>query len=200
VGLEGAHQLENAALAWVLATKLHASGRFALPAPVRRTGLVNTSWPGRFDRREREGRAILFDVAHNAAGAQALAASLRGAYPGQKLPIVLGVLTDKDHGPILDALGPLSDPLWLTTPVEPERAFPAGELARVSTARGFRSRAIESPGEAALAALAAHAGATPVVITGSLFTVGPAMAALGFDPSAEPVGLRLRRDAASLVP
>jgi len=200
VGLEGPHQIENAALAWFLARAVHEAGRLAIPPSARCTGLENTSWPGRFDRRKRAGRTILFDVAHNADGARALAMALRATYAAEKLPVVLGVLADKDQGAMCDALGPIADPLWLTTPLEPERALRAEELGRIASSRGFRGRVMEPPGEAARAALAAHTGSTPVVITGSLFTVGPAMAALGFDPSAEPVGLRARRGATSCAP
>jgi dihydrofolate synthase/folylpolyglutamate synthase len=198
VGLRGRHQAENAAIAYGLALRLSETGALRLPADARGLGIANTVWPGRFDVRRARGRTFVFDVAHNPAGAQALAALLRETHPESRFPLIVGILGDKDAGPLIDALAPLADPLWATTPEQPERALPAEDLARACRERGFAAEPVATPAAAIEKALCATPASSPIVITGSLFTVGPAMAALGFDPSTERVGLGKRTETASV--
>ena len=77
VGLPGAHQLANAAVAARLLTLLDARGISVSPEAIA-AGLAHPEWPGRLDlRRLPDGREVLLDAAHNPAGAAALASYLQ---------------------------------------------------------------------------------------------------------------------------
>lgn len=63
------------------------------------------SLKARFERRQIAGVGeVLFDVCHNPQGATALAAGLSALYGGRRLPALISILGDKDHGTILDIL------------------------------------------------------------------------------------------------
>ena len=69
VGLRGAHQRANAAVAVRLLQVVGASG-LALPRQAVADGLADPHWPGRLDLRRLSGnREVLLDAAHNPAGA-----------------------------------------------------------------------------------------------------------------------------------
>jgi dihydrofolate synthase/folylpolyglutamate synthase len=190
IGLEGEHQAENAAVALALLDRLHADGILDVPVEARRRGVREARWPGRFDRRWVDGAEVVFDVAHNAEGAHALGRLLQRAWPGCRPPVVLGMLRDKPHAPFLDALLPLAGPLVVTTPGHEQRRLEATEMAALVRERGVDCEVEPDPGAAVRAALR-HGN--PVLVTGSLFTVGAAMASLGIAPGDEPVATRAPR-------
>jgi dihydrofolate synthase/folylpolyglutamate synthase len=73
IGLQGTHQIGNAVVAVRVLELLDEQG-VSVPASAVVAGLARPSWPGRLDlRRLPDGREILFDAAHNPAGAAALA-------------------------------------------------------------------------------------------------------------------------------
>lgn len=84
-GLPGVHQLHNAA--GVLAVVESLQARLPVSETAIRSALPRLQLPGRFERRGR----VIFDVAHNAEAAQALAAHLGS----QRVLLVLGMLSDK---------------------------------------------------------------------------------------------------------
>lgn len=169
--LLGDHQLANAACA---AGILELCG---VPEAAVRQGLAAAAWPGRFEVVRRAPQVVVLDGAHNEAGAAALARTVGQVLGGRSLTLVLGVLADKNVERVVGALAPLADRVIATTPVEERRALPAVQLLE-------RVRACARPG-ATLTAVAGVAAAvdrglevTPVggavLITGSLYLVGPA--------------------------
>ena len=176
--LLGAHQATNAALA------VRALG--VLPDPVRpslaavREGIARTRWPGRLQLEWLGGVPWLFDVAHNVAGVQALAAALRVLPVPRPLAVVVGVLGDKDWRNMMSPLHELGGLVLLTTPptAPQDRRW---NPAEVLTAVPARHAHVETDFTAALER--AHAYAAPaggsVVVTGSFHTVGDALAAFG---------------------
>jgi len=195
LGLEGEHQAENAAVALALVERLHADGVFEIPPGARRRGLGNARWPGRFDRRRVGGRDVVFDVAHNPDGAHALGRLLHRAWPGCRPPLVLGMLRDKPHAPFLDAILPLVGPVVVTTPGHEQRCLHAHEMATLVRERGVACEVEADPAAAVRRALASGGEVPdpPVLVTGSLFTVGAAMEGLGLRPGDEPIGPVARR-------
>lgn len=192
-GLKGRHQAENAALAVTLLDILHQRGSLDVPPSAREMGIAATRWPGRYDRQSTAEGVFIFDVAHNPSGARALADEL-GQGVGRPVNTVLGMLRDKPYRPVLSALRSAVTTLWVTTP-DSERALDAAELASHARAVGYDDIRVEpDPAQAARAA-ASHAQAgvkrEPVVVTGSLFTVGAAMDGLGLAPADQPGGLGL---------
>jgi dihydrofolate synthase/folylpolyglutamate synthase len=174
--LIGDHQVRNTLAA--LAT-LHAAGpAYEIQKEDINRALSTVSLPGRFQR----VRDWIFDVAHNAAGARALAEALAARPSPPPVTIVLGVLKDKDWHGMIDALAPIASRFIITQPLSapPERAWDPLQAAAhanackvpVSLDPDFRvaiERAEGLPGTK--------------VVCGSFHTVGDAMRILGIDPS-----------------
>ena len=95
------------------------------------------------------------------------------------------MLRDKPHDPVLAEMTPIIDHLWVTTPGHKERRFEAADLGAIASARGIPVTVSPRPGDAVRAALRTDG---PVIVTGSLFTVGSAMADLGIWPADEVAG------------
>ena len=161
LGLDGAHQMSNAALALV-ATSL-APG-FAPDERARREGLAAVRWPARL---EWIAPDLLLDAAHNPDGAATLAVVL-AARP-ERFTLLAGVLSDKDIDGVLAQLLPLVARVVCTRPDSPRAIGAEALAARVSAlAPGMPVSAVESIGEAL--AVARQQG--PVVACGSIFLAG----------------------------
>lgn len=175
--LLGAHQAYNAALAIV--TLLASGDEWAPTAAQTVAGLGNVRLPGRFQR----VGSFIFDVAHNPAGAEVLAATLRQLDVARPVTTVLAVLSDKDWRGMIDVLAPVTDRFVLTT----APTAPAGRVWDVGAALAHLHDA-GYPGEAAptlpeALEIAKQQGGSALV-TGSFHTVGDAMACLQVDPLA----------------
>ncbi len=104
LGLRGDHQVPNALVAVRLLEELERQLPVT-PASIT-AGIRDVRWPGRLQMIEVPGgRRVLFDAAHNPAGAWALASYLKREFP-EPLPIVFGALRDKDVSMMLKALLP----------------------------------------------------------------------------------------------
>jgi dihydrofolate synthase/folylpolyglutamate synthase len=176
IGLRGRHQVGNACLALAA---LECAGRAGLvvPAASMRAGLAGAAWEGRLERAA-ERPDVYLDGAHNPASALVLAGALKEFRPDYKRVIlVLGVLQDKDYRGIVAPLAPLADRIVATRP-NYGRALDSAALAAEAGAR--HRDVVVSPSVAGAIELA-RAGAAPddlIVVTGSLYTVGEARAAL----------------------
>jgi dihydrofolate synthase/folylpolyglutamate synthase len=172
LGLEGAHQRRNAAVAaWVLSALSHdwQPGATAIAR-----GFTRARLPGRFDTR---GKWI-FDVAHNAGGMSTLVAALRDVEPRRPRHALVGILGDKNWHEMLALLDAEVDRLWVSIPptAPRDRGWPLEEVRSA-----FPHATIEPDFAAALEGV--QRGAATVLVTGSFHTVGDAMARLpGFPP------------------
>ena len=165
--LPGAHQAENAAAA-VRAAELLAPA-FRIPADAIARGVASVRWPGRLERFERRGRAILLDGCHNAGGAEALARFVADA--GLRPDLIFGAMADKDIESMAAVLAPVVRRVRLV-PAASTRAASPEELLRRFAPRGD-ARAASSLAEALEELLRDPAGA-PIIIAGSLYLVGEA--------------------------
>jgi dihydrofolate synthase / folylpolyglutamate synthase len=179
LSLRGSHQVANAIVAVRLLETARRRG-VDVSAEAIEQALTRTEWPARLELLTLdEGRRVLIDAAHNADGAQALAAYLRQWHPG-KLPLVISVMRDKDVDQILAALVPVSSTI-IATRAPSVRALPEGELAlRIGDTQRRLGRprhvtAIADPAEAVAAALN---GADTVCVAGSIFLAGAVRDAL----------------------
>jgi dihydrofolate synthase/folylpolyglutamate synthase len=175
VGLAGEHQHVNAAIAAELLDILDRSGIVVPPAAVD-AALEGVRWPGRIDLRQLpDGREVLFDAAHNPAGAIALADYLRES--SQRLPLVFAAMRDKDVRAMLEALLPSVRSVVLTRARTPRSADPE-ELARVVRAIAPATPfTIEPALDAALSR--AFEDNRRILVAGSIFLLGDAMQRLG---------------------
>lgn len=164
-GLRGAHQRQNAALAYVAASAIPGVSETALWRGIERTRL-----PGRFQVIERDGKTLVLDVAHNQDSAEALAAALRQELPGRPITMVVGV--SRGHAPegLLNILAPLIHRVVATEP--PFRPRPAEEVVVVASAVGLPSESIADASEAITYAWEQAAPGEVVLVTGSFYTVG----------------------------
>ena len=118
---------------------------------------------------------LLLDSAHNVEGLQATGAALKKL--GRPLRLLYATVSDKD---VPGALACLPDAVahhWCAAEIP--RAMPVEELARQATAVGRSGHVHQSVAEALNAARNQRSGEELVVVLGSVFTVGEALASLG---------------------
>jgi dihydrofolate synthase / folylpolyglutamate synthase len=169
LGLAGAHQVENARVA-VRVLETAAGKGVPIAAQDIVTGLSDVSWPGRLEvRRMSGGREILLDAAHNAAGVEALVAYLKTSN-WQGLPLVFGVMADKDVEGMLRRLLPVVGPVILTQATNSRALEVHRAAALVELASPGRSIVLhERPGDALDAAWRLS---PRIVAAGSIFLIG----------------------------
>lgn len=195
ISFTGLHQVENASLA-IRAIEL-CMGKGAVTSYAVTEGLSHAQWPGRLELVKNEGRTYdyLIDGAHNPSASRALADSLKKYFIPfyEKVVLVMGVMADKDMEGMIKPLLPLASEIIFTAP-EYERAASPVRLAEYASAQGFSSRVKDSvKASMELARELAEKGPqkTLIVITGSFYTIGEAMSALGRECSAQSLA-RLR--------
>ena len=181
--LLGAYQATNAGVAVAVARQLGVTD----PGVVRR-GLRAASWPGRFEVVETEP-AVVLDGAHNPAACAALADTV-AAFDHDRLHLVFGAMTDKDHREMVAAL-PAADTVRTCAPASDRAADPAALARTFETATDATVRVgdgvaddasdtsldsrVDDSVVAALRAAQAEAGPDDLVLlTGSLYCVGAA--------------------------
>lgn len=168
IALRGPHQRGNAALAAAALRLLDGAG-VRVPQEAIARGIATARWPGRLE----EVADAVLDGAHNPDGAAALAAALPVLYPGRPVEMVFGVLSDKDHRGMLEALAPRARRLHLVAPPTARARLPesyrsfAASLGPAVDEHGGVGEAI------ACAREAARDGAL-VCVAGSLYLVGAA--------------------------
>lgn len=169
LGLAGAHQRLNAALAFGALCRLREQG-VVLPDAAMREGLARVRWPGRLEQVP-GAPALLFDCAHNPEGARALAEHLASLpRPGRRV-LLFGALGDKDHEGLLAPLDSQIDARHYASPPV-RRAVPAETFTRV------RPGHVHATVADALEAARGDAGADGlVIVAGSIFVVAEARAA-----------------------
>jgi dihydrofolate synthase/folylpolyglutamate synthase len=172
LALRGEHQVGNALVAIRL---LEAAGQSPLfgglpvPKPAIERGLANADWPARLELLQLEGgRRVLLDAAHNADGAQALAGYLARWYPG-RLPLVIGVMRDKDVEAILATLLPHVSSVVVTM-APTWRALPVDDLA--ARVRHLGAAHVEVEAEPARAIERAFQFGDTICVAGSIFLAG----------------------------
>jgi dihydrofolate synthase/folylpolyglutamate synthase len=131
IGLAGAHQRMNAAVAVKILQVLDSRGVSVPPRAIAH-GLAHPDWPGRLElRRLADGREALLDAAHNPAGAAALASYLHGWHGGEpRPPLVFAAMRDKDLAGMFAALLPEVASVVVTRASTPRAAAP-DELAAI---------------------------------------------------------------------
>lgn len=115
VSLNGAHQLNNAAVALMTLEVLRQYYAALIDEEYIVSGMGNTRWPGRFEIVSQQPTIVL-DGAHNPEGAEVLRASLQQYYADKRIHFMIGMLASKDHRAYLTHILPLVDTLIVTEP------------------------------------------------------------------------------------
>jgi dihydrofolate synthase/folylpolyglutamate synthase len=174
--VHGAHQGDNAAIALAAAEAFFGA---PLDPEVVAEALAAVRIPGRLEVVGRQPLIVL-DGAHNPAGARAAGVAIAEAF-GQAsgTVLVVGFLEGKDPLEMLDALGARSARLLVACPAPSPRSLPPADVAAAGKAMGLETESAGSVPEALARALALAAPEELVLVTGSLYVVGAARAALG---------------------
>jgi dihydrofolate synthase/folylpolyglutamate synthase len=188
--LFGRHQFDNAGLA--IAT-LRALDAFKISIAHYEAGIVNAEWPARMQRLASgalvdlapAGCEIWLDGGHNAEGGRVAAAALGDLEERVSRPLVViaGMMANKDANAFLANFAGLTRHIIAVKIPDRDNAMPPERLADAARALGMRVE-ISSGIEAALQSLAKLAYEVPprILITGSLYLAGPALAANGTPP------------------
>jgi dihydrofolate synthase/folylpolyglutamate synthase len=163
--LAGEHQVENAVTAAL------ALMRLGIPNSAIEAGIANSQWPGRLEHIS-DNPEIILDGAHNPAGACALASYVQRFYANRRIRLIYGAMRDKAIAEISGILFPLAEEAIVTAPRQ-ARALAPETLREISDHPNLTIAAdIE-------AALAIPTDADVTFVTGSLFLVAEARAAIG---------------------
>jgi dihydrofolate synthase / folylpolyglutamate synthase len=178
LALRGRHQLTNAAVAVALAEQLAEDG-FAISLEHVVEGLETAEHAGRLELDQSQRPAVLYDGAHNPAGARALRAYLDEFAPRGGVTMVFGAMRDKELGEIGRALFPAARHLVLTSPQSPRAATVEELLRAVPVPPASSTIALAPSSRDALVIARTHTPADGLVcVTGSLYLVGEVKALL----------------------
>jgi dihydrofolate synthase/folylpolyglutamate synthase len=172
LGLLGAHQAANAAVAVTAVERLRETGMPISDDAITR-GLANVCWPARVELVSRDP-AVVLDTAHNVPSAEALVNTLCESFPvAGTRRAVFAVSADKDYPTMLRVLASYFDHFHLTTYGNP-RCVPPPKLAEAlaEVAPGKSSTAHTTSRDAWDAARAAATADGLVCVTGSVFLAG----------------------------
>ena len=167
IGLEGAHQRINAAVA--IKTVECLMDRFPVLGQMITDGIKKASIKGRFEKKYIADKTIILDVAHNPAAVESLVDTL-GESPMNTVAI-FSALIDKN---IIDMVSLASESIkhWYLVPLSSERAIESKELRN----KFFKpsTTSICDDMNAAIKASLAHKETERVVIFGSFYTIADA--------------------------
>ncbi|MDD6038164.1 MAG: 5-formyltetrahydrofolate cyclo-ligase [bacterium] len=134
LGLFGAHQRKNAAVAAETAQILCEMGFDEITPDVIVRGLQKCRWPGRMELLG-EAPWCMIDGAHNVSGVQALCKSLKESFKDEQFIFVMGVLADKDYRQMASEILPIAKRVYTVQPAS-TRALAAEELTTAIRALG----------------------------------------------------------------
>ena len=176
--MPGEHQKRNAGCAVAAVKALEST----LPVSEQtiNASLSATRVAGRFERVTLDEGVVILDVAHNPAGAAALAEAWASEFGTQKADIVFAAMADKDIESVVGALGPVVD-TWHCAGLDVPRAIDVDELCIiVKQATQLKHVAAYASVEEALQSAFASVknGKRAVLVAGSFYTIAEAKSAL----------------------
>ncbi|MCC8159999.1 MAG: HD domain-containing protein [Oscillospiraceae bacterium] len=113
ISLDGDYQCQNAALAAQVLRRIDGVSESNI-----KNGLKNAVWHGRFEKIS-DNPVFIIDGAHNADGAEKLAASLKKDCGAERLIFIMGVLRDKDYRKMAEITAPMAEMIYTVTPDNP---------------------------------------------------------------------------------
>ncbi|MBC2186646.1 bifunctional folylpolyglutamate synthase/dihydrofolate synthase [Listeria sp. FSL L7-0253] len=128
LGLNGLHQVNNAAVAIKVLQYLNTFSSFDIDELAIKKGLEKAFWPGRMEKII-SNPFVMLDGAHNPEGIQTLAQSIE-MYPGPK-KIIVSILADKNYEKMLTTLKAIPNSEILLTTFEYPRAMTAEEVIQI---------------------------------------------------------------------
>jgi dihydrofolate synthase/folylpolyglutamate synthase len=181
--LPGRHQALNAALAVAM---LRHQDRLKVPASAISAAMGWADWPARLQRLGPgpltgllpPGSELWVDGGHNPAAARLVADHVKHQWHDSRpFHLLFAALQSKDAAGVLKPFAGLADAIH-TLPIAGHDCRDPGELAAMARGLGFKAQPRETLGQA----LAAIRGPARVLVFGSLYLAGEALAANGFVP------------------
>lgn len=169
LGLAGAFQHENAAIALAAAEALRAQG-WRIEEAALRAGLREVVWPGRFDVVAR-GPTVILDCAHNELSIEALLRTIEVEIGAEVRPrLVFGCLEEKQWRAMAAMLAPRMRDVTLTQAAAKRPLAPENLLALFGG--DARARVIRDPMTAIAQVMSESAEDDVILVTGSVYLVG----------------------------
>lgn len=133
----GIHQVKNAITAVTAMEILRKTGQIKVTKEKFYNGMKKAKQPARFEI-VKENPYWILDGAHNKAGAEALAETMKELFPDHKILMVVGILADKEVDAMLEVFSKITDDFIAAQPVS-ERAMSSAELCLKLEERGKRT-------------------------------------------------------------
>lgn len=133
ITIPGVCQAENAAVAIEVVEALNRQKSLSVSDENLRRGLLETTWPGRFEVL-REKPYFVIDGAHNEPAAKKLVQSVSAYFSNKRIIYIMGMLKDKEYGKVAEITYPYADQIITVTPPENKRALSAMDLAAAVSA------------------------------------------------------------------
>ena len=172
MGLLGDHQIKNAGLALTAIDLLQ--DKYPVPEEKIRDGLSKVTWPGRMEVLSERPRIVL-NGAHNPGAMRTLAETLPRSFSYKKVLLVFGMMKDKRLKQTLNYITPLANRIFLTR-AEYDRSADPEDLNKFLIGKKPRPRIFPTIPQAITQAMKEAGPEDLILITGSLFVVGEALA------------------------
>jgi dihydrofolate synthase/folylpolyglutamate synthase len=174
IPLVGLYQTRNTATVLTAVGLLRQQG-LIIPDEAVRSGLANVRWKARFEVLSREP-LVVYDGAHNPHGVSGALENVRALLSpltmDGKVVLVMGVMADKDHADMVDALAPYVAAVVTVRP-DSDRAMDASGLAEEFRRRNVPVKVCSTPADGVASALPLAMGTgRPLVCLGSLYMYG----------------------------
>jgi dihydrofolate synthase/folylpolyglutamate synthase len=180
VSLPGLYQLGNLGLALATVRALHKHSKFIMNEAAIRNGLSRvqelSGLSGRLTTIH-EVPLVITDVAHNADATRSLMDAWK-RLKMQKPVVVVGVVRDKDYSSMVHEIARVAEQV-VTVAARTARSRPASDLAAAFDREKCKNVAALSVEEGMRLAIHLAGPDGTILVTGSHFVVGEAMAALG---------------------
>jgi dihydrofolate synthase/folylpolyglutamate synthase len=174
-GLQGNHQVDNAALVLAACELINKAGGKLSLADIQ-AGLINNRWPGRLEIVS-EKPCIILDGAHNFIAARNLARFLSTNFAERKITMVIGILDDKPYNAMLKCLLPAAERVVITQ-AKINRAMEPEKLETLAKKIVPRVTIISDVKAALEYAIKTASPDDVICVAGSLYVVGEAKEAL----------------------
>ncbi|MCX6120480.1 MAG: bifunctional folylpolyglutamate synthase/dihydrofolate synthase [Ignavibacteriales bacterium] len=178
ISLAGMHQAMNALLALHAVTVAVQRSNFTVDEKAIREGLADIKRFSGIQARlsvVQRNPLVLADVAHNPEAVRVLCASLKRLHLG-KIHIVFGLMQDKNYLTIISELRQIAKSVFIVE-AQTERSRSTAEIAREIRRVGLSVKEFHTVADGVASALSQRDGA-PILITGSHFVIGEAVAFL----------------------
>jgi len=170
--LAGEYQRRNAACAAAVVSSLQ--NQLSVSNASVKDSLQHVSIPARFEQIDYPSQSVLFDVAHNPAGAQALVSAWQEKFDQQRAQVIFACLVDKDLPGLSKALTPIVAQ-WHCVTLDVDRALSSEALVKGINTHGSHQEAIAHPSiRSACTAAILHGKSEkqPILVAGSFHTIG----------------------------